>query len=165
MDTLKKAVLICLLSFLSLAGRSQANDINPLAYWSFDSIQDERVFESVSGTQDPVSGFHRLVKGVKGQAIVLDGYTTCISSSANQAPELGQAFTIEAWVAIGAYPWNWAPIVAQENTVSENSNLDEISWPDDILANSPKEGFFFGISPQGHLGFTPWNRSMGNLPF
>ena len=79
METLKRAVLICLLSFLSLAGRSQAKDINPIAYWNFDSIQDEHVLESVSGKQDPVSGFHRLVKGVKGQAIVMDGYTTCIT--------------------------------------------------------------------------------------
>lgn len=100
----------------------------------------------------------------------MDGYTSHITRSPDQVPELGQAFTIEAWVAPGAYPWNWAPIVAQENTVSTNSNLDEITWPEDILANSPKEGFFFGISPQGNLGFhigtDKWNicRSESKVP-
>ncbi len=152
METLKRAVLICLISFLTLVSFSQTRDINPVAYWNFDRVEDNTVLEAVSGKQDVISGYHRLVKGVKGQGIVMDGYTCCISRQANQVPELGQAFTMEAWVAIGAYPWNWAPIIAQENTVSKNSNLDEVSWPDDIRDNSPKEGFFFGISPQGHLG-------------
>ncbi len=151
-ETLKRGVFICLLTFLAAAGRSQTQDTNLIAYWNFDRLQDKKVLDSVSGKQDTISGYHRLVRGVKGQAIVMDGYTTCIARPSKQAPELGQAFTIEAWVALGAYPWNWAPIAAQENTVSKNSNLDKICWPDDILANSPKEGFFFGISPQGHLG-------------
>jgi hypothetical protein len=112
----------------------------PKANWTFDEKSDS------------IEGYHRKVDGVKGKALVLDGYTTRIERPAHQVPELEQAFTIEAWVAVGAYPWNWAPIVAQENTVSLNSNLDELTWPEDITPQSPKEGFFFGISPQGNLG-------------
>ncbi|MBT3243960.1 MAG: LamG domain-containing protein [Bacteroidetes bacterium] len=112
----------------------------PKTNWSFDEKSDS------------IKGHYRMMEGVKGQAIVMDGYTTRIERPANQVPELDKAFTIEAWIAVGAYPWNWAPIAAQENTISTNSNLDEICWPDDITEKSSKEGFFFGISPQGNLG-------------
>ena len=35
-----------------------------------------------------------------------------------------------AWIALGAYPWNWAPIVAREDTVSLGTHLDAFSWPE-----------------------------------
>ncbi|TFG50367.1 MAG: LamG domain-containing protein, partial [Candidatus Brocadiia bacterium] len=151
-ETFKRGVFICLLTILAVVSRSQAKNTNLISYWNFDRVQDKKAMDSVSGKQDAISGHHRLVRGVKGQAIVMDGYTTCIARPSKKAPKLGQAFTIEAWVAIGAYPWNWAPIVAQENTETNNSKQDEICWPDDIKAESSKEGFFFGISPQGDLG-------------
>ena len=151
--TLKRGVFICLLTSLVAVSDVRAQDTNPVAYWSFDRTQNNKTPDSVSGIQDTISGNHRLVRGVKGQAIVMDGYTTCIKRSPEQVPEFGQTFTIEAWVALGAYPWNWAPIVSRENTVSMNSNLDSVCWPDDIKVDSPKAGFFFGISPEGYLGF------------
>jgi hypothetical protein len=124
----------------------------PLAHWNFDRVEDRRVQEVVSGAHDAIEGNYRLVKGVQGQAIVLDGYTSCVIREAGDSPKLGPDFTLEAWIALGAYPWNWAPILAQENTRSMNSNLDAVCWPDDILVNSPRAGFFFGISPEGYLG-------------
>ena len=151
--TLKRGVFICLLTSLVAVGDMRAQDTNPVAYWNFDHTQNNKTLDSVSGIQDTISGNHRLVQGVKGQAIVMDGYTTCITRSPAQVPEFGQTFTIEAWIALGAYPWNWAPIVSRENTVSMNSNLDSVCWPDDIKVDSPTAGFFFGISPQGYLGF------------
>ncbi|MBM4025109.1 MAG: LamG domain-containing protein [Planctomycetes bacterium] len=89
---------------------------------------------------------------MRGKAIVMDGHTTCIRRTAQRVPNLERGFTVEAWIALGAYPWNWAPIAAQENTVSLNSSRDKLSWPDDIAADSLREGFFFGVGPQGHLG-------------
>jgi len=151
--TLKRGVFICLLTSLAAVGDMRAQDTNPIAYWNFDSIQGSKALDSVSGIQDAISSNHRLVRGVKGQAIVMDGYSTCITRSPAKVPEFGQTFTIEAWIALGAYPWNRAPIVSRENTVSMNSNLDSVCRPDDIKVNSPTEGFFFGISPQGYLGF------------
>jgi len=118
----------------------------PKTKWSFDEKSDS------------IRGHYRMVEGVKSQALVMDGYTTHIERPSHRVPELDEAFTIEAWVAVGAYPWNWAPIVAQENTVSLNSNLDDLTWPEDITESSPKDGFFFGISPQGHLGLHIGNR-------
>lgn len=123
-----------------------------VSHWSFDRVEEKTARDSVNAKDDVIKGNFRLVRGVKGQAIVLDGYTTVIVREADQFPKLGPDFTVEAWVALGAYPWNWAPIVAQENTVSMNSNLDAVCWPDDIIVNSPRAGFFFGISPEGNLG-------------
>lgn len=150
--TFKRSLLVCLLLVLIAVNSLQANAGDPVASWNFDNAQDDKVTDSSAGKDDAVTGHFRLAEGVKGKAIVMDGYTSCITRPAKQFPELKDSFTIQAWVAPGAYPWNWAPIVSQENTVSKNSNLDKICWPDDISDESPKEGFFFGISPQGCLG-------------
>ena len=123
-----------------------------VAWWSFDQVREGKTLEVVGKVEDSIHGHYRVVKGVKGQALVFDGYTTCVMRSPEKAPRLNSDFTLSAWVALGAYPWNWAPIVAQENTVSLNSNLDDRSWPEDIMVNSPRNGFYFGISPQGYLG-------------
>lgn len=150
--TVKTGVFVCLFVLQILPASLWAQDTDAVALWTLDHIQDSNVLESVSEQEDAVSGNYRLVRGAKGQAIVMDGYTTCITRPAQRVPQFGQAFTIEAWVALGAYPWNWAPVAAQENTVSAGSNTDTICWPEDITTDSPREGFFFGISAQGYLG-------------
>jgi hypothetical protein len=139
---------------LLLAGASVvgALDASPVADWSFDRVEEGQTRDSVTGVEDAVSGNYRLVEGVKGEAIVLDGYTTLVSRPAELAPKLEGGFTLEAWIALGAYPWNWAPIVAREDTVSLSTHLDAFTWPEDIVVNSPTNGFFFGIGPEGHLG-------------
>ena len=142
-------ILICTLAVSSPLWGQGAT---PVLHWSFDRVADANVPESITGSADAVTGKFRLIDGVRGKAIVMDGYTTCIRRTAQRVPNLERGFTIEAWIALGAYPWNWAPIAAQENTVSTNSNRDKLSWPDDIAADSPREGFFFGVGPQGHLG-------------
>jgi len=126
--------------------------LKPVLGWGFDKVAEGKVVESVGGGENALTGHYRLVDGVKGKAMVMDGYTTCVMVEPEKVPELKGAFGVEAWVALGAYPWNWAPIAAQENTRSMNSNQDKICWPDDIAVNSDKAGFFFGISPQGYLG-------------
>lgn len=150
--TVKTRLSICCSVLLLILCPLSAQAAESLALWNFNRIQDANVLDSVGGQQDGISGHYRLAKGVTGQALVMDGYTTCITRPARQVPALGQAFTIEAWVAPAAYPWNWAPVAAQENTVSAASNKDSICWPEDITADSLKQGFFFGVGPQGYLG-------------
>lgn len=125
---------------------------NVISYWNFDLIEQGKAKEEIAGILSPVGGNYRLVHGVRGQALVFDGYTSRLVFPAEKAPQLGTDFTISAWIALGAYPWNWAPIVAQENTVSLNSNLDNNCWPEDIVVNSEFKGFYFGVSPEGYLG-------------
>ena len=144
--------IIALVCTLVVSSPLWARGATPVLHWSFDRVEDANVPESVTGSGDAVTGKFRLIDGVRGKAIVMDGYTTCIHRKAERVPNLGRGFTIEAWIALGAYPWNWAPIAAQENTVSTNSNRDALSWPDDIVADSPRDGFFFGVGSQGDLG-------------
>ena len=147
------ATLPVIFSLLWLGGTSdQAGPGGLVAHWSFDGGTGAETRESIAGIDDALSGNHRFVPGVAGQALVFDGYTTRVTRPADRVPKLGPDFTIEAWIALGAYPWNWAPIAAQENTVSLNSNKDTVCWPDDIAAESPHDGFYFGIGPQGQLG-------------
>ncbi len=146
-------ILVLVFGFvLSVRCVAWAQERTLVSHWSFDRVEEKKTQDTISGNRDVINGNFRLVRGIKGQAVVMDGYTTCIVRIANQVPMLGPDFTIETWIALGAYPWNWAPIVAQENTISMQSNLDALCWPEDIVVNSPQDGFFFGISPEGYLG-------------
>jgi hypothetical protein len=86
--------------------------------------------ETASG--DKVLGMRRFVPGVRGKALRFDGYTTHMVRPAANAPKLGDQFSIDAWLVIDAYPWNWVPIVDQ-------SQYRQV-------------GYFFGIDAWGHLG-------------
>ncbi len=88
-----------------------------VAHWTFDGKTTESVKDTVSGTADVISGNFRVVTGVSGEALKFDGYTTMVVKKAAEVPALGSAFTLEAWVALAAYPWSWCPVVChtQEN--------------------------------------------------
>ena len=84
-----------------------------LAWWTFDSDEAETATERVSGTASRIEGCFKRVAGVTGNALKLDGYTAAVVHPAAAAPKMSGGFTIEAWVAFGAYPWNFCPIAAQ----------------------------------------------------
>jgi len=75
---------------------------------------------------------YSFVDGVLGKAIKLDGFTTRISSSNFKAKQLSDAFSVEAWVALATYPWNWCPVLTQ--------------------SEKQRSGFYFGIGPEGETG-------------
>ncbi len=104
----------CGLAFLlGLAAPSNAQDVAPVAWWSFDAIHEGQVDDAVGRMRDPVSGYRRPAPGVVGQALALDGYTTHVVRAGKAAPPIADGLTVEAWVALAAYPWNWAPILSQ----------------------------------------------------
>lgn len=71
-------------------------------------------------------------RGVSGTALEFDGYNTAVALPANAAPYLsGKSVSLEAWFAIGAYPWNWVPLVQQGDSA----------------------GYFLGIDSHGYPGF------------
>jgi len=119
--------------FLSLSpipGLSQSNDV--LAWWKLDNVEKGKVIDSASGVEDIISGNFRLVSGVTGQALKFDGFTTVIRRKAELAPPLTGDFSLQAWVALAEYPWNWCPIIAQEK--------------------EGKEGYYLAIGPRGEVG-------------
>jgi len=125
----KKICIIAIL--LSAYGLSYA-DIEPIACWDFERQINGSTVESISRQTDRVTGNYKYVEGVRGKALRFDGFTTQVVRKADEAPKLGESFSFETWVAIGAYPWNWAPILSQ--------------------ADFGKRGFYFGIDSQGRFG-------------
>lgn len=123
-------VLLVLWTSAAGGGRNPAG--GPVAWWPFDAADRGQVVDRASGLRDELRGHFRLVRGVTGRALKLDGYTTRVVRAAARAPHLNDEFTIEAWVALATYPWNWCPVLAQES-------------------NGPA-GYSFGIGPQGELG-------------
>lgn len=127
MPATRIAIALCLTWTISAIALSE-----PLASWRFDEIANHNTFDDATGLQDKVQGRFQLVPGVSGNALKCDGFTTCVTRSAKHAPSLGDAWTIEAWVAVQAYPWGWCPIVAQRE--------------------GRESGYLFGIDAEGHLG-------------
>ena len=122
-------VLAILLVKCALAG-----DEGLVAWWKFDEGEGKTALDSVSGVEDEIRGNFKFVNGSINRALKFDGFTTSVVRKAAKAPKLGDAFTIEAWVALGAYPWNWCPIVSREK--------------------EEKAGYYFGIDSQGRLGLS-----------
>jgi hypothetical protein len=102
------------------------------AWWSFNKIKNNYGYEEIQQTNDSTNGYFIAVEGISGNALKFDGYTTYIKRKAINGPKLDTAFTIQAWVALQTYPWNWTAIINQEK--------------------QKKSGFFFGINAEGHLG-------------
>ncbi len=85
-----------------------------LARWALDEVSDRTVTDSVSGAGDKLAGNYRLTPGVSGQAVKFDGYTTVVTRTADRAPVPAGGFSVSAWIALAAYPWNWCPVVCHQ---------------------------------------------------
>jgi len=103
----------------------------PVAWWTFDSVADGVVADSVADRDDRVEGNFKLIRGAVGNALLFDGFTTVIDRPAGDAPRITGDFSVEVWVAQGAYPWNWCPIITQQR--------DE------------EAGYAFSVGPRGQI--------------
>jgi hypothetical protein len=116
--------------FSPIPGLAQKDGV--LAWWKFDKVIEGGVLDSASGVEDSLKGNFKPVSGVLGQALKFDGFTSVIKRKGELAPKLTKDFSLEAWVALAEYPWNWCPLIAQEK--------------------EGKEGYYFGIGPRGEVG-------------
>ena len=135
-NSFKYWTCIVLFCFCVLKGNTSSINMDApshIAWWKFDDIRDGSVLDQEAGISDAISGNYKMVKGISGEALKLDGFTTQVTRNAEKAPELGGLFSMEAWIAAATYPWNWTPIVAQER--------------------EEKAGYYFGIGPRGNIGF------------
>jgi hypothetical protein len=98
--------------------------------------------ESIMGDEYAIHGLARYVPGVSGSAVKFDGFSAYIEGSPefflegreeDEDFEYPREISVEAWVALGAYPWNWAPILT--------------------IGKYKITGFYFGIDSRGRLGF------------
>jgi len=119
------------LSLILYSSFVHAADDPLVAWWSFDESERATVKDNVGQIEDALKGSYKYASGAEGTALKLDGYTTCVVRKPAEAPKLVDAFSLEAWVALGAYPWNWCPIVTQ----SEGNEA----------------GYYFAVGPRGEV--------------
>jgi len=114
---------------------------SPAAWWKFEEGLERRSYERRDVTAESITGHDCIIsghkslwkKGISGTALAFDGYHSAVVLPVSKAPTPKSQLTIEAWVALGAYPFEWAPIISQA------------LWED--------SGYYFGLDETGHLGF------------
>lgn len=122
------AIPLCIVVILTTSAVAAER---PVAWWTFDSIAENVVTDRAADWGDTVEGSQRLIGGAAGKALLFDGFTTVIDRPAADAPHMTRDFSIEAWVAQGAYPWNWCPVITQQR--------DE------------QAGYAFSVGPRGQI--------------
>lgn len=88
------------------------------AHWDFNNLSNGKSVELISETADTLEGNYREAAGVMGNGIRLDGFTSCLKTQGINRLIKGDEITIESWVALGNYPWNWCPVIS---TVSKEN--------------------------------------------
>ncbi|MCX6880855.1 MAG: LamG domain-containing protein [Verrucomicrobia bacterium] len=117
------------LFLLVAAPQAQATE-DAVAWWKFDG---PAAVDAAGGVTDAIQGNSKFMpEGVRGGCLRFDGFTTLVRRAAAKVPDLARGFTVQGWVALAAYPWNWTPVLAQRDAETR--------------------GFSFGIDSTGHFG-------------
>ncbi len=109
----------------------------------YGEIEATTTSEEITSTHFHIYGLAKYVNGVEGNAMKFDGFSSYVEGNIFKDFEededeekefpIPDAISIEAWVSLGAYPWNWAPIIT--------------------IGKYKITGFYFGIDSHGRLGF------------
>jgi hypothetical protein len=94
---------------------------SPAAWWRFDEGLTDRSYDRKDLTRESISGKSCVVhgnitfwkKGISGTALAFDGYHSAVRFPDADTPNIKDKLTLESWVVLGAYPWNWAPLIHQ----------------------------------------------------
>ena len=124
--------------------------VQPKIWFSFDEGKGDETIEKIHKIKTTISGDKSLwKKGISGTALEFDGYQTVVAiPPVEEAVVSGESLTLDGWIALGAYPWNWAPLVQQGDD----------------------DGYFLGVDSHGYPGFmvkidTTWEQlSVPNKP-
>ncbi len=146
--------------------------VKPALWWKFDEAKGGIAVESINIENCTIEGNKSLWRrGVSGTALQFDGYNSVIKLPADKAPKVSTEITLEAWVAIGAYPWSWVPIIQQCDDVPEEIQAyrgqravltgeedegEEDESKGEFRVELKKEndtGYFLGIDGHGYPGF------------
>ena len=106
-----KKLFVLLLFVLPLFAMSQ----NPIMQWDFESIRNRNLIEASTNIADTIEGNFEEAAGVSGKGLRLDGFTTRIVREMSDLKMTDKEFTLEAWVSLGEYPWNWCPVITTES--------------------------------------------------
>ena len=106
-----KNLFLLLLLVLPMIAISQ----KPIMQWDFENIKDRNSIEISTNIGDTIEGNFEEAAGISGKGLRLDGFTTRVIRKGNDLKKVDNEFTIEAWVALGEYPWNWCPLITTES--------------------------------------------------
>jgi hypothetical protein len=110
-----KKVATLLFAALLVTGYSSVQAQDPIFHWNFENIQNRKTAEVIHGKTDTLEGYYGESAGVKGKGLALDGFTACLKGNGTGQSKGMKEFTVEAWIALGEYPWNWCPILTTES--------------------------------------------------
>ena len=94
-----------------------------LMQWDFDHLTNHTCVEPETTIADAIEGNFAQAPGVVGKGLRLDGFTTRVIRKADDLQNPGKDFTVEAWVALGEYPWNWCPVLTTESGETKGYRL------------------------------------------
>jgi hypothetical protein len=117
---------------LILSALSYGQTHQPVAEWKFDETDGTVAHDSVSGDDDAITGNFKHVDGITAHGLRFDGTSTVVTRKSDSAPHLTKGLTVDAWLAVDVYPWNWVPIVDHRS--------------------EEQAGYYFGIDSFGHVG-------------
>ncbi|MHC4758550.1 MAG: LamG-like jellyroll fold domain-containing protein, partial [Planctomycetota bacterium] len=115
---------------------------SPVGWWKFDEGLEggqDVTKESISDVYSYIGGSKVLwKKGVSGTALAFDGYYSRVIFPKKDAPAIEDSLTVEAWVALGAYPWEISDVVHQSQmdkygTEGYSLAIDDKGYPMFIL--------------------------------
>ena len=152
---MKKQLLVLLTILFAVTIVMADHHKEPKGHWAFDNVRSELkelkmvrgetflpkerfgyVLNSVNNVESDLNGkFYKQVSGVKGGAVLLDGNTAFIEIGEDDVPRVEGDFSVEAWIAMGAYPNNVSPIVDNQRDPAEGYF----------------NGYFFGLDANGRL--------------
>ena len=123
----------------------------------------DQTFESVRSTACMIAGNKALwKKGVSGTALAFDGYFSKVTLPRDKAPSVRDALTLEAWVALGAYPWNDAGIVHCSSGEPINAEDYKHGYRDPYTYRPWKmKGYLLGVDPYGRPIFKANGEQIG----
>lgn len=134
--------------------------IQPVAWFRFDEGIGDTTCESITKAITPIGGSKTYWRqGVSGTSLQFDDVSIFVSFPATSAPKPEKAITLEGWISVAAYPWNWCPMVQQADDVPEELDNDlsaknkgrgrryEVTYK-----KEDDRGYFLGIDGYGHPG-------------
>jgi hypothetical protein len=137
--------------------QAQGDDEQPIFWLSLDEIVTEKIevemvrgetflpkekkvsiHDKVNGESSEILGkYSECVPGVVGNALLLDGLSSYVEVTDHRVPIFSEDFSIEAWIALGAYPTHLCPLV--DNKIDVNIGYHN--------------GYSFNIDALGRLSF------------
>ena len=122
MNNYKSKINLLTITFL-MALSVLSNAQKPVLSWDFSEINDRKTIERQSGMADTLEGNFHSVAGIRGEGLKLDGFTACLKHEDTNLQSPSDEITVEAWVAVGNYPWNWCPVITTENNETKGYRL------------------------------------------